>query len=340
MIIDFCHYSLFTKLKHLRITIIFLCLNLLYNCTVLFGQDFTKVTTGELVTDNATSFGCTWIDYDGDGDLDLFVVNARNENNSLYRNEGGTFKKMTQSEVGSIVSNGGESFAVSWGDYDNDGNQDVFVANFNQSNFLYRNNGDGKFTRITTGLPALDAGNSQGSSWADFNNDGFLDLFVANVNNQNNFLYKNVGDGTFTKIASINVVTDGSGSHGSSWGDYDNDGDSDLFVATNDGSNNLFFENNADETFTQITDSAFVSDAGTSLGASWGDYDNDGDLDLFVTNSLNENNLFYKNNGSGSFEKITSEIITNEGGNSMSSSWADFDNDGDLDLFVANSTLR
>ena len=98
-------------------------------------------------------------------------------------------------------------------------------------NFLYHNNGDSTFSRITTGDMATDNAQSFGASWGDYNNDGNLDLFVANRNSQNNALYRNDGGGSFTKILTGPVVTDGKYSHGGSWGDYDNDGDLDLFVA-------------------------------------------------------------------------------------------------------------
>jgi hypothetical protein len=195
---------------------------------------------------------------------------------------------------------------------------------------------DTSFTRITTGAIVNDGGRSFGSSWGDYDNDGDLDLFVANEL-QNNFLYQNNGDGTFIKITSGAIVNDGGRSVSSSWGDYDNDGDLDLFVANYLASeNNFLYQNNGDGTFTKITTGAIVTDGGRSYGSIWGDYDNDGDLDLFVTNYWGDNNFLYQNNGDGSFTKITSGAIVNDGGYSYGSSWGDYDNDGDLDLFVAN----
>ncbi|MFB0515579.1 MAG: LamG-like jellyroll fold domain-containing protein, partial [Candidatus Neomarinimicrobiota bacterium] len=111
------------------------------------------------------------------------------------------------------------------------------------------------------------------------------------------FLYVNNGDGTFTKVTTGPPVSDGGYSRGASWGDYDNDGDLDLFV-TNSGKNNFLYANNGDGTFAKVTSGPPVSDGGLSYGAAWGDYDNDGDLDLFVANSEGENNFLYANNGS------------------------------------------
>jgi hypothetical protein len=108
---------------------------------------------------------------------------------------------------------------------------------------LYRNNGDGTFTKITTGAVVTDGGDSVGCTWGDFDNDGFLDLFVANRGG-NNFLYRNNGDGTFTKITTGSVASEGGHSWGAAWGDYDNDGFLDLFVANRDGQNNFLYRNN------------------------------------------------------------------------------------------------
>ncbi len=293
---------------------------------------FTRITSGAIVNDGGNSRGSSWGDYDNDGDLDLFVANY-NQNNFFYQNNGdGTFTKITS---GAIVNDGGASLGSSWGDYDNDSDLDLFVANdFDENNFLYQNNGDGSFTKIASGAIVNDGGSSRGSSWGDYDNDGNLDLFVTNYN-ENNFLYQNNGDGNFTKITSGAIVNDGGNSRGSSWGDYDNDGDLDLFVA-NFGENNFLYQNNGDDTFTKITSGSIVNDGGFSYGGSWGDYDNHGDLDLFVANYFNQNNFLYRNDGDGSFTKITSGAIVNDGGHSLSSSWGDYDNDGDLDLFVAN----
>ena len=107
-----------------------------------------------------------------------------------------------------MVNDGGSSQGGSWGDFDNDDDLDLFVANFGENNFLYRNDGNGNFVKITSGPVVNDGGHSRGSSWGDFDNDGALDLFVANVGG-NNFLYRNEGSGHFVKIASGPVVNDG-----------------------------------------------------------------------------------------------------------------------------------
>ena len=291
---------------------------------------FSKVTNGAIVNDGGNSFGCTWGDYDNDGYIDLFVANVNSENNFLYHNNGdGTFEKIT---TGDMVSDNGWSFGCAWGDYDNDGYLDLFVANYqDQKNFLYHNSGDGTFVKINSGEIATDSGSSQGCAWADYDNDGYLDLFV--VNKGKNLLYHNNQNGTFTKITTGDIVEDNENSFGCSWGDYDNDGYLDLFVANWAGTNSLY-KNKGDGTFLKITSGEIVKDHSNSEGSSWGDYDNDGYLDIYVTND--GDNSLYKNNGDGTFHKIQDINIVADGANSNGATWIDFDNDGDLDLFIAN----
>jgi len=308
---------------------------------------FTPLTTGPVVTDTSTSSGGSFGDFNNDGHLDLFVQNYFARNNHLYLNNGdGTFTKITS---GAIVSDGGNSFNSSTADYDNDGNLDIFVDNgaftsLGENNFLYKGNGDGTFIKITTGDIVNDGEKSLSSSWCDYDNDGDLDLFVANSDPFNgvainNFLYQNNGDGTFTKLDTGLVVNDGGISVGVSWGDYDNDLDFDLFVANWYNENNFLYQNNGYGTFTKVTSGPVVNDGGHSVGGSWGDYDNDGDLDLYVTNDYNQNNFFYSNNGDGSFTKITTGDLVNDGGRSNGATWADYDNNGYLDLFVPNGAI-
>ena len=288
---------------------------------------FSKINSGNIVGVDEPSRSSTWGDYDNDGDADVFISNT-DANNSLYlNNNNGIFTKITS---GVIVADGGASRGCSWGDYDNDGDLDLFVADRGENNFLYTNNGDGEFIKVTAGAIVTDGGESFGSAWSDYDNDGDLDLFVANYGT--NFLYINNGNGTFSKVTSGAIVNDEGNSLGASWGDYNNDGYPDLFVANTDG-NNFLYNNNSDGTFTKITTGEIVNDGGTSKGSCWGDYDNDGDLDLFVAD--NGVNSLYSNNGDGTFKKNLSGNFNNNA-NSLGCAWGDYDNDGDLDLFVVN----
>ncbi len=295
---------------------------------------FTRVVSGDIVNNLGDSRGSSWGDYDNDGFLDLVVANGGGQNSFLYRNNGDdTF---TRNTAGPVVNDNGNSDGAAWGDYDNDGNLDLFVTNYSANNALFKNNGDGTFTKILTGAIVSDGGFSGAASWCDFDNDGNLDLLVTNGGNEDNFLYFNNGDGTFAKITSDDIINnDGENSGGISYGDYDNDGYEDVFIA-HWGRNNALFKNNGDRSFTKIITGPIINDADASLGSGWADYDNDGDKDLFVANHNLSNNFLYENNGDNTFTKITQGSIVTDGGYSVGASWADYDNDGDLDLFVAN----
>jgi hypothetical protein len=292
---------------------------------------FTRVLTGPIVADSGSTFGACWADYDNDGRLDLFVGVNSSGNDWLYHNNAdGSFTKVSS---GPIVSSGGNANNTAWGDYDNDGFVDLFVANSDQNDFLFHNNGDGTFLRVLTNAIALKPGNSQGGSWGDYDNDGLLDLFVSRVN-EPNLLYHNQGDGAFVAVTNGAIVHDVSPGQGTSWGDYDNDGYLDLFVANpSGGAKNFLYRNNGDGTFLRITNGAIANDAGTSSSGAWGDYDNDGLLDLFVANRSGFDFL-YRNNGDGTFTRVTNSLLARDPATSFSATWADYDNDGFLDLFV------
>jgi hypothetical protein len=222
---------------------------------------------------------------------------------------------------------------------------DLFVANSGSDsaevNFLYRSAGNGTLRRVLQGDIATDAFHSKSVSWGDYDGDGDLDLFVANAENENNSLYRNEGTGEFTRITEGPLVTTHGKSFGSSWADYDNDGDLDLFVANWGDQNNFLFRNNGDGAFTRIMNGVIVNDHGWSIGSAWGDYDNDGDLDLFVSNGFSQDpgerlsDFLYANNGDGTFTRVQSGPVAAHEGWSYGAAWGDFDGDGDLDLGVA-----
>lgn len=311
---------------------------------------FTKITAGQVVSDVEKSWSAAWGDYDNDGFIDLLVGN--NGRNSLHHNNGdGTFTKVTSGQI--VTDSTGDAIA-SWGDYDNDGFLDLYVGNYWSSslkNALYHNNGNGSFTKVLTGALVQDGPGVTGIGWGDYDNDGHLDLLVANYENPNalyrtNALYRNSGDGTFAKMSSAQagpIVSYTGGARVASWADYDGDGDLDALVTAGTTTKNLFYRNNGNGSFTQL----FQPDIGDlddmtvrGRGPSWFDYDNDGDLDVFLpAGAVTElqNDAFYRNDG-GKFTKLTTNQvgpIVADGKTGFGSGAADYDNDGYQDLFVA-----
>jgi enediyne biosynthesis protein E4 len=272
---------------------------------------FTRPNLGAPVNDRGLSETCSWGDYDNDGRLDLYVSNSGlistgPKRNFLYHNVGGSLVKV---DTGIVSTDQFFSRGVSWIDYDNDGDLDLYVVNEeNQANNLYKNmfkeSGAAWFSRITTGSIVTDIGSSWSASWGDYDNDGDSDVFVANFDGQNDCLYNNNGNGTFTKVAAGDAVTDGGFSGSSAWADFDNDGDLDLFVTTTysgAATKNLVYKNLLMETGTatlqKVTSGDIANDTGYSYGCAWGDCDRDGDVDLFLAKTFNENenNALYRN---------------------------------------------
>ena len=320
--------------------------------------------------------GVVFFDYDTDGDADLYFVNSGNIpqekqdteqaqlGNVLYRNEGdGRFTDVTET---SGTGDTGYGMATAAGDIDNDGDADLYVANFGQDT-LYRNNGDGTFTDITKAAGIDNDLWGIAAVYLDFDADGDLDIFVVNYlvyelsmpvttfkgivgyghprsyEGTPDVLYRNNGDGTFTNIAETAGVTNPTEGRGMAAVacDYDNDGLPDIYVA-NDTSRNFLYHNNGDGTFTD--ESLFIGvgyDEGGvaegSMGVDSGDYNGDGWLDLIVANS--EKATLYKNEEGLFFADATAESGLQQPTLpfvGFSPLFLDYDNDGYLDLFCAN----
>lgn len=303
------------------------------------AQSFEKMNFPDITTTLSSSRSANFIDVNGDGWDDIFFTNglSTGEKNMLYlNNSDGTFTTVTDDD---IVEHSIRAVGASFADGDNDFDLDGFVVTWGSGgqpkrNYFYRNNGNSTFTFEPNVAPNLTY--SETASWIDFNNDQLLDLYVTNsANSLRNLYFENQGDGAFLQRIDLVITNENIPSRSVDWVDYDNDGDSDLFV-TNEGNNkNTLYRNDGPNNFTQITDLAIVQDIRNSMGSSWADVDNDGDFDLLVTNYEQANQLFINENGFFT-EDLDSEI-SSEITNSFGSTFGDFDNDGDLDLFVANS---
>jgi hypothetical protein len=346
---------------------------------IIYGGIDTKGYIIEVV-----GCGAAFVDYDNDGWQDLFILNGTRlegappgTTNRLYKNNrDGTFTDVTD-KAG--LSHTGWASAVTVGDFDNDGSDDLFITYYGQ-NVLYRNNGNGTFTDVTekAGLRQSDVRYGSGCTWVDYDRDGRLDLFVATYLNttleklpkpgQNADcrwkgipvncgprglphgsvrLYHNNGDGTFTDVSQQSGVARASGSYPMTAvaADYDNDGWPDIYVAC-DSTPSWLFRNQRDGTFREeaLERGIALSEDGmeqAGMGIGLGDYDLDGNLDIFKTHFSDDTNVLYRNDGKGNFDDVT--IRAGIGVETRFVGWGtgmiDLDNDGHPDLFMVTGSV-
>ncbi len=322
--------------------------------------------------------GVALFDFDNDADLDLYLVNGSDlpgmtssipPTNCLYRNDGGTFTDITtEASVGDM----GYGLGCCVGDYNNDGFTDLYVTNYGP-NVLYRNNGDGTFTDVTATADVDGDQFSSGCAFVDVDADGYLDLYVVNYvqfdpdtnpecNRQGirtyctpealpgvaDVFYRNNGDGTFADVSKeVGVGTANGKGLGVVCGDVDNDGDVDIFVANDTTPNFLYLNerNGVEMTEDALFAGVALSEEGraySGMGANLGDFDNDGYLDIVITNFQDQTNSLYHNAQSGFFTEMS--FAKGIGERSLPYlAWGvdfiDFNNDGWLDLFIANGHL-
>jgi enediyne biosynthesis protein E4 len=356
------------------------------------GLSFThdNGATGRYYIVEEMGAGGALFDYDNDGDLDVFLVQggplgdaaaaARTRPSSrLFRNDlksgpdGRPVLHFTDVTDAARVGLQAYAMGAAVGDYDNDGDLDLFVTAFGPDT-LYRNNGDGTFSDVTREAGVSDPLWSTSATFFDYDRDGDLDLFVANYldftiaasksctdplgapdycgprvyRSVPDRLYRNDGGGRFTNVTESAGIAkaDGSGL-GVAAGDYNGDGWLDLFVA-NDATPNQLWINRRDGTFTDegLLSGTALNAAGNpegSMGIASGDFDADGDEDLFITNIVGETFVLYRNTGGANFEdaRVAAGLAAPTAGSTgFGTDWIDYDNDGWLDLFVANGAVN
>ena len=292
----------------------------------VYNQDENGTFTGtDQFGTKLNTFAVVWADVDNDGDADLTVGSGNStKSNMLYLNDGdGTFTESEQ--FGSH-----RTIALAWSDFDLDGDLDLAVGNGilgnDEQNYLYVNDGNGTFTA----REEFGQGQTGSLVWCDMDNDGDPDLAVGNGgfgSLQQNYLYINNSDGTFTEMAAFGLGDTAS----ILAADADNDGDLDMAVGNWANSPSMLYINNGDLSFTAVS---CFGDRDTNTLA-WGDVDNDGDLDMAVGNgdfSSADQNYLYVNNNDGTF----TEAIELGEGSTDSVAWADYDDDGDLDIAIGN----
>lgn len=303
------------------------------------GQEFVDVSVKAGVADDGLGKGAAFADVNNDGLVDLYVSNKGGVNRLFINKGDGTFAD-TAARAGKGVDFPGFTMGSVFGDFDNDGCQDLYLANGGQyeieANRLFKGNCDGTFTDVTekAGVGLKDF--TYSASFVDFDNDGNLDIYCANYGvGAKNVLYRNNGDGTFADVTDQAGVGDKSWSWMGVWADVDGDGDADLYVVNGRypaGEPNKLFINNGNGTFSEQAKGRGIEDPNWGLGASFADIDNDGDLDLFVSNYIGGNNL-YLNDGKGFFTKDNSRISGSKDGWGKGPTFGDVDNDGDVDLY-------
>ncbi|MEO0097975.1 MAG: FG-GAP-like repeat-containing protein [candidate division WOR-3 bacterium] len=339
--------------------------DLLLNGCKLFknikGKEFQEVSAGAGLG-NFSSGGGLFADFDNDGFLDIIACGGGEKGDRIFKNNGdGTFTEMTE------IANVSDSYpteGLGVGDYNNDGFLDIYFANYEDwathkyfPDFLYRNNGNFQFTNVTESAgiipPFKEDRAGRGVNWCDYNEDGLIDIYVSNYRLQENFLWHNLGDGKFINLApKLGIAGDETLDYyghtiGSEWTDYDNDGDFDLITCNLAHPRYIEFSNRTrlyqnqgapDYQFIDKRKEAGIKYEETHSEPCFGDLDNDGDLDLYLTSVYeNRRSFLYENDGKGKFFDIT-YLSGTRVFNGWGAAFCDFDNDGDLDLIVGSGS--
>jgi hypothetical protein len=282
--------------------------------------------------------GTSAADFNNDGLIDIIVGNWQTPIN-LFKNTGTGFIDVASTAGVNFLSYGG---SVNWMDFNKDGKIDIFFANDGMPpryNYFFRNDNLNTFTNVAYSIGLVDSSSTLCLAAADFNNDGYPDIFLGTQSNPGfgttGIMYKNNGNGTFTDVTTQCGVTTNYYTWGAEWGDYNNDGFMDLYLASTTGFNQLY-KNNGNGTFTDVSTQMGLNDGGSSYSCGWADIDNDGDLDLYVAKGQNVSDVMYRNDDS-IFTNVTTQVGMGDLRHSSCVSWGDYTNDGFLDLYLNNN---
>ena len=321
------------------------------------AQNFERIEATSSLNSLRENNGVAVADYDQDGDLDIFVVAKAKDNNNnpitlskLYRNNNdGSFTDVTEAsglinlyseleDPGTFFGLAGYKFGAFWGDYNNDGFPDIFFTYLDKVQ-LFRNQGNGVFVEVTVpaGIERFNGCGNTNALWFDYNNDGFLDLFISDWRRcSSNTLYRNNGNETFTNVTET-VGISSFPNHYSYTAlpyDFNEDGFMDIFLMNDFSAPNQLFINQGGNSFTEQAANYGVNQAVDAMGLAIGDFNNNGSFDFYI--SAIDENILLQNNGSNNFTDVAQSLGVRETGWSWGTKFADFDLDGDEDLIVVN----
>ena len=311
---------------------------------------------------NSINAGVAVADYDGDGDPDIYLLNSQTGfPNALYRNDGGLrFVEVGRQSGVANVNKDGVSMDAYFADVDNDGMEDLFIGAYGRSRLLL--NKGGRFTEAPPAAGVSPVGNAAAVAVFDYDNDGWLDIMIGNYyadfdlwnlsttkilqtnfqtarNGGKKLLFRNNHDGTFSETAKQAGIDDTGWTLDIGTGDLNNDGLMDVYLA-NDFGTDVLYANKGNGKFADVTAEATGGDSDAGMNAEIGDFDNDGLLDIYVTNITNEfmqqGNMLWRNAGDMTFTNAAKEAGAWNGGWGWGAKLFDFDNDGDQDIFTVN----
>ncbi|WP_306641212.1 CRTAC1 family protein [Sanyastnella coralliicola] len=301
--------------------------------SVIVGQEavFSDVSEGANITGEGINYGLSVVDINEDG-LDDFYVSIKNSPNKLYQNNAdGTYTDVAP-QLG--LDDAGNTYASIWADFDNDGDKDLYCGNYNGPNSFYRNMGNGLFVEGAEALGIADEGQCRCVITGDVNNDGWLDIYVVNINQANAFYLGHSGGFTDHYVAS--GAFDNLVGMGAVFFDSDNDGDVDLYLTHDAYQPNRLYINNGSGVFNNQGFQLGAAHSGEGMGVDVTDYDHDGWLDIYITNNYDGNALL-RNDGDGSFTNVEEELEVDDPGMGWGVAWFDYNLDGEKDLYMANN---